>query len=587
MFRIVARTWANALGLIAAGAFAYTGCDSGSTTLGGETNWLAICTMNSQCTGGTECLCGVCTKACSNDAACNAPGIRCATAGSPAFESECRDERTGPGICLASCTADGCKGTATCSNGFCVRPPTRDGGPSDGNVSDHAAAGGGPNRPDGTGGIHDASADRDARTDASEIDATITDGSCGVTGPWPASPAAPDASCTPNCDASGCGSLCPTAADGITGMPCATGCCASNTARLTVVPDPGSSQTGGPVWTSLAISPQGTIYCGMSGGAVLSSGTAPFSYAATNDATAQSWAEQGTPDNAILVDAGVLTGAAVPQFAFGKSGGSDAVFALYFPSFRGEPQRDGRFGVRVGGAWSFEDLPSTTGVLSADSAGAALVLTGDHVLYRNARGGWTSVCIPDPGAGSGVALATDADGAWYVARNGTDHVVRVSRRDPSGSWTTEAVTSGTPPAFAASIAWGAGTIHLAYTVGAATDASADGGGDLYYARRVGTAWVSHAVALAAALPGASPGARPSIGPAYLTLDDCGAPHFAFYTRGAASFDAYYYRWTPVGFRGARFKNDCDPVLSGGIALSSSDALLSFWSCAFQTAAIPR
>jgi len=312
----------------------------------------------------------------------------------------------------------------------------------------------------------------------------------------------------------------------------------------------------------------------------------PFSFAATPDPLVSNWPDQGTPDlGATVGDAGPIANAESPLFAFGKIQGKDVTYAAYTTVPVSGGQAGGRFGIQDGTQWTFEDIPGAPIALTADLTGAPLVLVGDHVIRRSASNAWDSFCLPDTAAGSGADIAVDATGAWYVARTGSDRVVRVSRRNTNGTWATESVTTGAPPAFAAAVAVGAGTVHVAYTLGVASDAGVRSGGELHYARRVGTAWTGHVVMDASSLPKAS-GETLSVRSVRMATDACGAPHFGVYVGGSATFDAYYFRFTQAGWRGARFENTCDANAAGGIALTTQRAFLSFWSCAFQLAAIP-
>jgi ELWxxDGT repeat protein len=77
-------------------------CDGPKSGTDGHTSWLSHCAQSSDCDTGLECLCGVCTRACSTTADC---------------------EGIGP---LATCTAvavlhDACDGTPPSGGGLCLR----------------------------------------------------------------------------------------------------------------------------------------------------------------------------------------------------------------------------------------------------------------------------------------------------------------------------------------------------------------------------------------------------------------------------------------------------------------------------------
>src|SRR5690606_27252456 len=77
------------------GVVAATGCGqvAEDDAVGGETHWLRQCAESSEC-GTLDCLCGVCTAACTDDSACGAlgSGARCVARGAASFPGECRDE---------------------------------------------------------------------------------------------------------------------------------------------------------------------------------------------------------------------------------------------------------------------------------------------------------------------------------------------------------------------------------------------------------------------------------------------------------------------------------------------------------------
>jgi hypothetical protein len=263
--------------------------------------------------------------------------------------------------------------------------------------------------------------------------------------------------------------------------------------------------------------------------------------------------------------------AVAPQFAFGGSGATASVYMAYglasadsAPYFPGAPTR-GRIGIgELSENQTWEDLPTAAGALAADSS-AALWLSGNKVYRRTGKRTWDATCLPDPG-GPGAAMAVDDAGAWYVARNGSDGNVYVSLRAPSGQWSTEIVAKGSVTA----IAFAAGSVHVTYLRG----------GDVYYARRVGTAWVESLAVIGATL---SAGVRL----AYLAVDACGAPHISVYAEnGAYIFDTYYVRWTPTGWVSAWFSSSYDPQYSGGIALTANHALFPFDSGGWEVFSIP-
>jgi hypothetical protein len=267
--------------------------------------------------------------------------------------------------------------------------------------------------------------------------------------------------------------------------------------------------------------------------------------------------------------------AAEPKFAFGGSGATAQVYMAYglgsvgyAPYFPG-PSTRGRIGLGEGTTW--EDLPTATGALAADAT-AALWLSGNKVFRRSGKRTWDATCLPDPG-GPGKAIAVDDAGVWYVARNGGDGNVYVSRRATDGQWSTEMVGKGS----VAAIALGAGTVHVTYLRS----------GDVYYARRVGSAWVEHLAVIGSALPANVAGEQVGVNFAYLAVDTCGSPHLGVYAEnGMDSFNTYYVRWTPTGWVDAMFWSTYDPQYTGGIALTATHALLAFDSGGWDVFSIP-
>jgi hypothetical protein len=308
------------------------------------------------------------------------------------------------------------------------------------------------------------------------------------------------------------------------------------------------------------------------GASVGPNGLGNFAVASSDDSGA-TWSYWDTPDSRETDPSGngnLVALATYPQFAFGGTGARATAYEAYTlvdnngTQTLGPPMR-GRLGVAVfAQKQSWEDLPIPIGTLAADATGAALLIDQNEILRRTGRGNWESICLPDP-AGPGVALTVDDAGAWYVARNGTDGKVRVSRHDPGGSWATETVATGT----AQSIAHGVGTVHIAYLRG----------GNLYYARRVGSAWVEHLVASYS-----QPPAYGQIRHAYLTIDNCGAPIFAIYAYSAAGeYSSYYTRWTPAGWSERQYylTSSYGPQLAGGIAVTASHGIIALWAGAWQ------
>jgi hypothetical protein len=87
-----------------------------------QTHWLEGCSTNAEC-GDLECLCGICTTVCTDDAQCDTldTAAVCGTGG-----DRCA-ALTSSAVCVLSCTNDdGCSSGNTCVNGSCTvtTPPS-------------------------------------------------------------------------------------------------------------------------------------------------------------------------------------------------------------------------------------------------------------------------------------------------------------------------------------------------------------------------------------------------------------------------------------------------------------------------------
>jgi len=70
----VNRKLAGALGFALVSMLGAASCSPQPETSGTNTNWLELCTSDSECAPAGSCLCGLCTVECSNDSDCS-PGI--------------------------------------------------------------------------------------------------------------------------------------------------------------------------------------------------------------------------------------------------------------------------------------------------------------------------------------------------------------------------------------------------------------------------------------------------------------------------------------------------------------------------------
>jgi hypothetical protein len=112
------RTWT--LLLVIGGSFA-SACNGETTeTVGSETNWLDPCTADDDCSEG-RCLCGVCSKECTEVAGCDDDTMLCASNQSLAHGKLCADVPTAPeGLCLWACEGTTCPTGNHCVEGACV-----------------------------------------------------------------------------------------------------------------------------------------------------------------------------------------------------------------------------------------------------------------------------------------------------------------------------------------------------------------------------------------------------------------------------------------------------------------------------------
>lgn len=122
----------------------HAGCSNDGKT-SGETHWLGDCDRDADCSGGARCLCGVCTRTCSNDEDCGGPRpARCFETASPGLAKRCGAAPPGPAICLGVCSRDAdCPKGEVCLQGACVAASSEagveagavDSGPSSGDLA--------------------------------------------------------------------------------------------------------------------------------------------------------------------------------------------------------------------------------------------------------------------------------------------------------------------------------------------------------------------------------------------------------------------------------------------------------------------
>jgi glucuronoarabinoxylan endo-1,4-beta-xylanase len=92
--------------------------------VGTQTNWLTLCRSDAEC-GELQCLCGACTRSCSDEPACGElPGASCVAAEDSGAIALCGGSLPAcPGLCLVPCPDEGCAGGTSCVAGVCMPTP--------------------------------------------------------------------------------------------------------------------------------------------------------------------------------------------------------------------------------------------------------------------------------------------------------------------------------------------------------------------------------------------------------------------------------------------------------------------------------
>ncbi len=98
------------------------GCGGPSTN--SQTNWLRACRLDGDC-GTLRCLCGACTRSCSDDTTCtDLPGAACISAQDAGAIALCGgDAPSIPGVCLPPCSLGQCPSGTACVAGVCSGVP--------------------------------------------------------------------------------------------------------------------------------------------------------------------------------------------------------------------------------------------------------------------------------------------------------------------------------------------------------------------------------------------------------------------------------------------------------------------------------
>lgn len=116
--KLSALVWTSALVLTVAAA---CGDDKTSPKTGSNSNWLVTCADESDCASGGECLCGACSRECSDDLDCSSlEGARCSTVDDAARRTQCGGTQQSVGLCLPGCEPGSCADGQSCVAGACV-----------------------------------------------------------------------------------------------------------------------------------------------------------------------------------------------------------------------------------------------------------------------------------------------------------------------------------------------------------------------------------------------------------------------------------------------------------------------------------
>lgn len=103
------------------GVAAACGDDTSSPKTGSNSNWLVACADASDCASGGVCLCGACSRECSDARDCSSlEGARCSPADDTAHRTQCGGAEPLVGLCLPRCEPGSCDDGQSCVDGACV-----------------------------------------------------------------------------------------------------------------------------------------------------------------------------------------------------------------------------------------------------------------------------------------------------------------------------------------------------------------------------------------------------------------------------------------------------------------------------------
>ncbi len=113
-------TW-GLLALVALAALGGCSPNNDYQTGDSQTNWLRQCHSDDQC-GDLQCLCGVCTRACTGADSCgDMPGAECVSASEAGATAQCSGSQPPvAGLCMRLCDTGSCASDQMCVAGVCT-----------------------------------------------------------------------------------------------------------------------------------------------------------------------------------------------------------------------------------------------------------------------------------------------------------------------------------------------------------------------------------------------------------------------------------------------------------------------------------
>ncbi len=109
---------ATTLAVLVAGA---CGQDKNGPRTGSNSNWLVSCVGEGECGQVGTCVCGACSRECSNDNDCaDLENARCNGSDETAAFTLCGGPANGAGLCLPRCNPGTCSPGQSCVDGACV-----------------------------------------------------------------------------------------------------------------------------------------------------------------------------------------------------------------------------------------------------------------------------------------------------------------------------------------------------------------------------------------------------------------------------------------------------------------------------------